>query len=577
MATFNDTALANDNSSGTTLSTADALAVTAGDLVYVVAKWEGADGASVTFDTGASTPTFSVACALVNSTATDLHSATAYWVATSTGTINPRMVLDSARSFRAFKAFSVTPASGKTWSLGNTASNASISGGSSNTPSSGSASATGPGVAFGTFGIYSSLTLTPGSGWTQPAEFNTASFACGEYQIVSGAGTLTADGTLSGSPHWIAMLAIFNEASAVAQNAGATPPQPGPGVSPNKTTQFSPARRASAGVQGSAVTLALTGVSATTSVGQLSAVKSYRARPRQPGPGAAGPYSNAQFIAAPRAVTIQGVPVTVALSGVSATGSPGTVVSAVAPALTAVQATGSPGTAVSAVSYGLTADTATGSVGTVTASGATSAALTGVSATGSTGTLAPAISYALTGVAATGSVGTVAAAASYAATGVLGTGTPGTVTSSIAYAATGTTGTGSVGNLGASGSGGASLTGVSATGSAGTVVAAISRALTGVSASGAVGTVTGSTGADVTRSLTGVSANVAVATLNSTLSRALSGNAAAGTVGSVTNPAEAVFTGESRGRIGAGRGSAASARVGDAQDATQGRIGPTRQ
>lgn len=211
MGTLNDTALGNDNSSGTVLATDDALNVTAGDLVYVAAKWESSNGATPSFDTGPSTPSFSVACALVDSTATDMHSATAYWIADAGGTVTPRLVLDSARSYRALKAFSVTPASGKTWSLGNVASNASISGGSSNAPSSGAAAATGPGVAFGSFGIYSSLTLTPGAGWTQPAEFNSASFVCAEYQIVGAAGSLTADGTLSGSPHWIAMLAIFNE------------------------------------------------------------------------------------------------------------------------------------------------------------------------------------------------------------------------------------------------------------------------------------------------------------------------------------------------------------------------------
>jgi hypothetical protein len=234
--------------------------------------------------------------------------------------------------------------------------------------------------------------------------------------------------------------------------------------------------------------------------------------------------------------------VTTALTGVTGTGSLGTVTPAISTALTGTSATGSLGTVTPGTSRALTSNTGTGSVGTVTPG--SSVALTATTGTGSLGTVTPSISVALTGVAGTGTVGTVTADGDVTAalTGVTGTGSLGTVAPASSVALTGTTGTGSVGTVSASGgaSGGdyiviggvyiliggdnvtlgepddgiVALTGVTGTGSTGTVSPAITIELTGVTGTGSVGTVTASVdGGTTTIELTGVSATGSVGTL----------------------------------------------------------------
>lgn len=218
MATFHDSALASNDAGGTTLSTADALTVTAGDLVWVHAKWEDDDTATVTADTGAATPAFSVANAK-SSPATGPSSATFYWIATSTGTVNPRMVTSASVSFRQIRAISITPAGGTTLELGNVA----VANATSNTPSSGAANATAAGVAFGAYALYGSRTITPNGSFIEPAEFNSSITAHGTYFLQSGSGSLTASGTLSSSVEWIAQLAIFNEVGGSGGTSRGTP------------------------------------------------------------------------------------------------------------------------------------------------------------------------------------------------------------------------------------------------------------------------------------------------------------------------------------------------------------------
>ena len=209
MSTLNDTALGSNDESGTILSCADTLNVTAGDLVFAGLKWEGAI-TTVTFDTGASTPAFTPANAAELYTGNnDLDGATASWIATSTGTVTVRAVLGADRPFRKLKAYSVTPAATKTLQLGQVASAQSATG----TPASGAASATAAGVAFGFFHLYGSNSMTAGTGWSEAAEFNITDAQLTEYQLQSGAGSLNADAALSGSQHCIAQLAIFNEAA----------------------------------------------------------------------------------------------------------------------------------------------------------------------------------------------------------------------------------------------------------------------------------------------------------------------------------------------------------------------------
>lgn len=206
--TFHDTAKSGtDNSSGTDTATADTLAVTAGDLIVVGYKWEGANGATVSSITDG-TNTYSSATALQDHGNNDLHFQMFYAVAGSTGSITITGALSAARTYRRIGAMSFTKgAGGSGWTLGNTASGTPASNAS---PSAGSASATGVGAAVTMCGIYSDRTYTEGSGWTVPAEL-TDFMVCGEYQLVSGAGTLTGDGSFNAGVEWICQMAIFNQ------------------------------------------------------------------------------------------------------------------------------------------------------------------------------------------------------------------------------------------------------------------------------------------------------------------------------------------------------------------------------
>lgn len=219
MTTLHDTALVNgDGTSVTTISTADALAVTAGDLVFAQVKWEGSTGATANMDTGASTPAFTSINANLSHSNGQLHCQTFAWIATSTGTVNPRAVFDFAREWVSIRAFSITPTASKNFNLSLV--NVNAAQGTSTTPSAGSASAGAAGAAFATFGLYGSVTLTPGTGWTQPAEFSASDADKAEYRLQTGAGSLTGDGTLSGGIEWVAQLAIFDE------EGGGPPPAP---------------------------------------------------------------------------------------------------------------------------------------------------------------------------------------------------------------------------------------------------------------------------------------------------------------------------------------------------------------
>jgi hypothetical protein len=210
MATLNNTALGSNDTSGTSLGTADALSVTAGDLIYVIFKYEGA----VDTFTGSSCTggglTFAVAADEFFDSLGDLGLVTFYATATSTTTITPT-VASASRSWRRVQAYSFTPAASTTLGLGNMAA---AEGGSSTTPSTGAASATAAGVAIGAFALYASADFTAtGSGFSEAAEFDAAGAAALRtvYQLQTGAGSLTSAPTLDTSTWWIASLVIFNE------------------------------------------------------------------------------------------------------------------------------------------------------------------------------------------------------------------------------------------------------------------------------------------------------------------------------------------------------------------------------
>ena len=222
------------------------------------------------------------------------------------------------------------------------------------------------------------------------------------------------------------------------------------------------------------ITVALTGVAATGSVDSVTTsidVDYGGSLGDGPHP-AADRNGRTRFFVQPGAYVDPVVDVTVEATGVAGTGAAGSLVPSVAAALTGVAVTGAVGSLVPSVTL----------------------AATGVAATAAAGTVAPSTTVGITGVAATGAVGsvTVGADATAALTGVAATASVGSVVPSASLA----------------------LTGVAATGAEGSVVPSVSKALTGVAGTGAVGTVTATVGGNVTAALTGVAATASAGTLS---------------------------------------------------------------
>jgi hypothetical protein len=201
-------------------------------------------------------------------------------------------------------------------------------------------------------------------------------------------------------------------------------------------------------------------------------------------------------------------------------------------ALTGVTATGTAGALSPSVAAALTGTSAAGAIGSVTAGADVTAAISGVSATATTGSLGVDRTKALSGVSATGQVGTGNVTRNSALSGASASAQSGTVTQSRAVALAGAPVTGAVGSVGATQAGVASLTGTPATASAGTATASLSVAATGVSGSGQVGAPA------VARESTiaGVGASSTVGSVGLSVTVALSGITATASVGTVVVP-----------------------------------------
>lgn len=208
--TFHDSAKSGtDSSGGTSTATADALSVTAGDLIVVICKWEGALAGS-TCSVSDGTDTYSAVSTVQGHTNNDLNLQLFWAVATTTGTRTITSTLTSARSWRRLGAMSFTKGSGATgWALGNTVQG--TNGNTNASPTAGSLSATTSCVAVMGSGLYNDRTLTAGSGWTAPSELATTTMVCGEYQLLSGSASLTCDGSYSDGVEWLAHGAAFNQ------------------------------------------------------------------------------------------------------------------------------------------------------------------------------------------------------------------------------------------------------------------------------------------------------------------------------------------------------------------------------
>lgn len=218
----------------------------------------------------------------------------------------------------------------------------------------------------------------------------------------------------------------------------------------------------------------------------------------------------------------------IALTGVSGTGSVGSVSPSTSKALTGNAGTAAVGSVVPTVSKALTGNSATGGIGSVSPS--TQKALTGNAATGAVGTLTPTTSLLISGVSGTGGVGNVGVSISIPFTGVEATGQVGNVTAPGGQTITGVSGAGQVGNL--SPAVDLPLTGISGTAAAGNVAPELAKGISGNFSTGAVGSV----GVAVTVALTGVQATGEVGNIaiSQDITLALTGVSAQGQVGNVT-------------------------------------------
>lgn len=330
--------------------------------------------------------------------------------------------------------------------------------------------------------------------------------------------------------------------------------QPRPGRGPYSTGRFFRPQRGTTRIETSDQTVALTGASATASPGSLASALSYSLSGNA-ATGAIGTLTSA---------------ISLALVGQGAAGSPGTIVSSITAAFTGVAGTGAAGTLSSAASYGvtgaeasvaigssvasvvyaITGASATGAVGTVGSGSDQSTALSGVSGTGSPGALAASVAGAMTGAAATGQAGTLTGSASYQAIGVQADAARGSLASSISYALTGTQATGAAGTVGAGADVTKALSGVVATADVGTGIGGVSFAATGAAASAAVGA---------------MSLQIVVP---------LTGAHATGAPGTVSNPAADIYSADSRQRVGGATASVQTQRIGaDAVGVSKQRIG----
>lgn len=207
--------------------------------------------------------------------------------------------------------------------------------------------------------------------------------------------------------------------------------------------------------------------------------------------------------------------VAVGLSGVSGTGSVGTVSPTVSTGLAGVTGTGSVNSPGVNVTIGLTGVSATGSVGNITVSssgGNVTVGLSGVSATGSVGTLGVSVATSsLPSVTGTGSVGTISPTVAPPLVGVLATGSVNNPTPAVSLGLSGVSGTGTPGIISVGDTPTTPLAGVTGTGSVGAPGVNITIGLTGVSAIGSVGIITSSGGTPIGGTPNGITGWASVA------------------------------------------------------------------
>lgn len=191
------------------------------------------------------------------------------------------------------------------------------------------------------------------------------------------------------------------------------------------------------------------------------------------------------------------------------------------------------------VTVALTGVSATGAAGALGPSNVV--ALPGVAGTGQVGSLTAANAPPLVGNAATGAVGSLSVGNATPLAGVAGTGAVGVLAPSNTVGVTGNAGAGAVGSLKSGIS--AALPGLNAVGSVGAFSPGTSIVMLGNQGTGQVGALTATAGSDVTVALTGVQALGQVGVLVSDIARILTGNSATGQIGTLTPNAVRTLSG----------------------------------
>jgi hypothetical protein len=219
--TFVDADRAAD-STGTPLASLPIPAVDcqSGDWYIVVAKWEGATGSTCSLSANQTTSQAGATAVLdQTSTGDDLHGRMFYGQIDSGSSVVLTANFSPSRPYIGLDGYVFRPAGGQV--LVFDAAATSTQGGSDNSPATGATSNAGAGAAVAGFALYNTLGLTEGSGWTD--QLNADASHQSEYRLLSGAGSITGNGTLSGTTFWIAMMVILKEQAGVGGTYNAVP------------------------------------------------------------------------------------------------------------------------------------------------------------------------------------------------------------------------------------------------------------------------------------------------------------------------------------------------------------------
>jgi hypothetical protein len=129
-------------------------------------------------------------------------------IAKATETLTFTQTLADARAFRQLLVFVGRPGAGNAFVFDNAFGAA----GNSSAPSSGSGTVAGQN-GFAALGIFpwTSVSYTPGSGWTEEAEFGAELYPYLAYRLLTTETSITGDATQSSASDWSAIVAAFRE------------------------------------------------------------------------------------------------------------------------------------------------------------------------------------------------------------------------------------------------------------------------------------------------------------------------------------------------------------------------------